>query len=914
MLSLVTLLTAACADNTTPATPEAGVNEGGVDANEPLRACDSPGQSCAAHTTCAIDPVCGQDKLCHPSGYQNCDDGLACTTDTCLGKGACDHKPADGTCALPVKTPSGTVIQCFKEGDRNPDPTRGCLVCDPSRDPSSWSPANGGPCDDGNDCTKDDYCNNGQCTGTYYGDECQDDLGCTDDICDGKGGCVGNPLRSDSCLIAGVCYKDKEKHPSGSCVQCDVNSSQSQWTNIAQTCHIDGVCYNAGDKHPGGCAECDPAADTKTWTVKGNFCLINNECKNPNDKDAIACAECVPATAKYDWTPIAGLCKIHGSCYNSGAAHPGGCATCNPTVSATSWTVGASNRCLINNVCYNANDTNLSGCGGCQPTSDKYNWTTLAGLCSIDGECYTSGATHPNNCGTCNPSQSSTDWTANAGSCVINGTCYASGAQAPASCGSCNPSQSTTQWTVTTNQCLIGSQCYASGAPEPGGCGTCDPSQNKAGWTKAGNCQSSFQWATRFGGTSSDYPYHIATDASGNIYVTGYFTTSIDFGSGVITSKGSNDIFVASYTPSGKLRWAKGFGGTSSDIGYDIAVDGSGNVYVVGRYYQSITFGGPTLTGTSYEIFLASFTSDGTHRWSKSFGSTSSDYGYSVAVDPSGNVTITGTFYNTVNFGGTNLTSKGSADIFLASFSTTGTHRWSKSFGSTSSDYGYKLAADNSGNVYLTGYFYNSVDFGGGAIASKGSTDIFLASYDAGGQHRWSKGFGSTSSDYGYGVAVDNAGNVAITGSFYNTINFGGSTLTSKGSIDAFVASFTSAGTHRWSKSFGGTSSDYGYDVAVDNSGTVYNIGYFYTSVDFGGGAVTSKGSYDIYITAHTSSGAYRWSRAYGSTSGDQGRAITVGPSGNIYAAGTFYSSVDFGGGPLTSAGSLDCVLMKIAP
>ena len=108
-----------------------------------------------------------------------------------------------------------------------------------------------------------------------------------------------------------------------------------------------------------------------------------------------------------------------------------------------------------------------------------------------------------------------------------------------------------------------------------------------------------------------------------------------------------------------------------------------------------------------------------------------------------------------------------------------------------------------------------------GVEAAAGETDVFIASYDPAGNHRWSKGFGSTSYEYGYGVATDGGGNVYITGYYYNSVNFGGGALTSNGSGDIFLASFTSGGTHRWSKGFGSTSSDYGYDVTTDTSASI---------------------------------------------------------------------------------------------
>jgi len=113
---------------------------------------------------------------------------------------------------------------------------------------------------------------------------------------------------------------------------------------------------------------------------------------------------------------------------------------------------------------------------------------------------------------------------------------------------------------------------------------------------------------------------------------------------------------------------------------------------------------------------------------------------------------------------------------------------------------------------------------------------------------RWSAGYGSTSSDYGYGLDVDSKGNVYVTGMFYNSMKLSSSiTLKSSGSYDAYVAAFNASGTALWGRAFGSTSSDYGRAVAVDPSDNVYVTGYFYYSVDFGGGTLTAS-STDAFL------------------------------------------------------------------
>ncbi|MBW2736079.1 MAG: hypothetical protein JRH20_27145, partial [Deltaproteobacteria bacterium] len=145
----------------------------------------------------------------------------------------------------------------------------------------------------------------------------------------------------------------------------------------------------------------------------------------------------------------------------------------------------------------------------------------------------------------------------------------------------------------------------------------------------------------------------MAVDASGNVYVTGYFAGTANLGGGDVTATGSSDVFITSFTSAGGHRWQKALGGTSSSAGLSVAVDGNGDVYVVGNYQGAANFGGGDVTALgSSDIFVTSFTAAGAHRWQKSLGGTSLDYCDSVAVSGSGNVYLVGDFMETADLGG----------------------------------------------------------------------------------------------------------------------------------------------------------------------------------------------------------------------------------------------------------------------
>ncbi len=462
-----------CSDDTDTEDKDVGIggdkavikNDGlGLPDGYKLWDCPTVGKACNAHDPCAINPVCkavNGKKVCVPESLQDCSDGLACTTDTCAGLGVCKNTPKSGWCSLPVKVSgnktcaqvrtdagtkvwdsgvpdtgasdassaadsssadatvqtSKTIMCCFKDKDRHP--TDQCLVCTPtpkvdsglSGNGKKWSPANSGACDDFNTCTKNDYCQNGQCKGTYYGKKCQDSLSCTTDICDGKGGCVGNKLKKDYCLISGTCYKDGTKHPGGSCYVCDVKKNQSNWSAISNNCFISGKCYKPGDLDTTKCGECDPKKSTTAWTM------------------------------------LTGLCKINGVCYKKDALHPNKCAKCDPTTSTTNWTVVGS-ACIINYACKKANDMDTTKCSTCDPTKNKYAWTQLTGKCKIGSSCYKKGDLDTTKCGECDPAKSSTAWTPLKGKCLIQSSCYSDKAKHTSGCMTCDSAKNPKGWTM----------------------------------------------------------------------------------------------------------------------------------------------------------------------------------------------------------------------------------------------------------------------------------------------------------------------------------------------------------------------------------------------------------------------------------------------------------------------------------
>ncbi len=412
-------------------------------------------------------------------------------------------------------------------------------------------------------------------------------------------------------------------------------------------------------------------------------------------------------------------------------------------------------------------------------------------------------------------------------------------------------------------------------------------------------------WARTWGETEvgASQSYGVATDDSGNVYVTGLFYGTVDFnpvGGDPHTSNGQDDFFLSKYDSSGNFEWAQTLGTTGSEACYGVAVDGSGNVYVTGRFNDPSNW--------NYDVFLSKFDSSGNFDWVRTWGGSSYDQGRGVAADDSGNVYVTGNFWGTVDFnpdGGDPHTSNGMGDVFLSKFDSLGNFGWAWTWGKGYDDYGYGVAADGSGNVYVTGYFRSTVDFdpdpgSEDPHTTNGNNDVFLSKFDSSGNFDWARTWGGLGSDMGYGVATDGSGNVYTTGYIRSTVDFdpdGGDPHTSNGYYDVFLSKFDPSGNFDWARTWGGSNYDYGWGVATDGFSDVYVTGRFWYTVDFdpnGGDPHTSNGKTDVFISKFDSSGNFEWAWTWGKSKYDSGRGVAADGSGNVYTSGYFREIVDF--------------------
>jgi hypothetical protein len=422
----------------------------------------------------------------------------------------------------------------------------------------------------------------------------------------------------------------------------------------------------------------------------------------------------------------------------------------------------------------------------------------------------------------------------------------------------------------------------------------------------------SWEWATSAGGDSDDRGRGICTDPSGNTYVTGVFYGTAMFGSTMLTSQGSYDVFVAKLSPSGIWQWAVSAGGLDVDYGHGICVDSDGNAYVTGYFWGPSLFGSTTLDGQG-DVFVAKLNSNGVWQWAVSAGGIGTDWPCDIIIDTNGNTYITGYFQENAVFGSTILTSTGAYDIFVAKLNSNGAWQWAVSAGGIGYDYGQSISVDSIGNAYVTGQFSGTAMFDSFTLTSSGSYDVFVAKLNSNGAWQWAVSGGGTMDDGGFGICVDSSGNAYVAGVFYGTAMFGSTTLNHSGSGDVFVAKLNSNGAWQWAVSGGGINDDGALDICVDTIGNAYVTGYFSGTAMFDSFTLTSSGSYDVFVAKLNSNGAWQWAVSGGGTDYDWCESICVDSNGNTYVTGYFSGTTIFGTITLTSSGYFDIFVAKLS-
>ena len=437
-------------------------------------------------------------------------------------------------------------------------------------------------------------------------------------------------------------------------------------------------------------------------------------------------------------------------------------------------------------------------------------------------------------------------------------------------------------------------------------------------------------WVTDITGNSAEVVEDLVVDADGNIYITGFFQDTIEFGGTAYVSRGQSDIFLAKYDSSGAVQWAHTYGWEANDFAHDLTLDGNGNLYMIGDYQDSTLIGTDTLFtedslwfgayALTYNIMLAKFDTDGNYMGYAEDGWFGSDFAYAMDVDGSGNAYVTGVFRSFLEMGPKRGPyAMGYDDAFLVKIDTGMNFIWSRGTGSTQYDRGMGVSVYNENEVYLVGNYQETMWYEDTTYSilsqSPGEDDIFIAVWDSSGSFLWAKGLGGPGMDKMEEMIMDDQGNMYFTGTFTEKMTLGPITLTSAGNHDMFLMKTDRFGNVIWATSGGGPEFDAGVGLALSPNGKVVVTGYYQGSANFGPVVMTTPDGFnqEAFVAAYNSAdGLPLWVNKAGGLSKDGGRKVGMDSRDWVYVSGTFNDTAWFGQEYLTAMGAENLFLMRL--
>lgn len=372
------------------------------------------------------------------------------------------------------------------------------------------------------------------------------------------------------------------------------------------------------------------------------------------------------------------------------------------------------------------------------------------------------------------------------------------------------------------------------------------------------------------------------------------------------------------------MEWSGNFGGDGEDVVLSIHADAAGNTYTTGYFSNTCDFDitenvANLTTGMFFDCFVQKVDPDGTLLWVKKIGGDQGDNGTKITTDNDGNVYVTGVFQETADFDpGPNqflMTSSGNLDIFIVKLTPNGDFVWAKKLDGVEYEESNGLGTDSDGNLYVSGYFYEALDFDPGNaafdMAPTGSGDGFVLKLNPAGEFIWAKKFGGEDFDLATGMKVMPGGDVYISGNFSATADFdpandaafnltveedhsGIFLLHLKGNGD-FISAVKLADV---------LGASYGMSVDIDNAGAAYVTGYFGAVATFvtEAGTVTMSPTdfYNSYVAKIDTDGTIVWAKQIPSDQLTLSYSLAVNNLNEIFVTGYFNGTLNLGAISLT--------------
>lgn len=404
----------------------------------------------------------------------------------------------------------------------------------------------------------------------------------------------------------------------------------------------------------------------------------------------------------------------------------------------------------------------------------------------------------------------------------------------------------------------------------------------------------------------------VETDATGNVYLTGYYSgsSSLQAGGPQIYSQGNTDIYVSKYNATGSLIWTKNFGGNFSDKPSDLTVDNIGNVLITGQYFGQISFGTTVLNSNngSKDMFILKLDNTGNVVWAISEGGSGSENAFGIAVDALNNVIVTGQFKGSSSIAGQPLTSmidptSGTAnyDLFVAKYTPLGVPVWLKTGVAKYEERGLALDVDNQNNIFITGQFSDTLTLAGTQFNNNATHVGLIAKFNSAGVLQWMNTL-KAGSVVPYDIELNSSSEPVVIGDFSGTMQYVNGTISNTISAIAskkiFALKIANSGTFVWSSTFSSENDLSARALAIDASKNVFITGYFkcgWTELQTNSlpqATFNSVGYKDAYLIGLSNSGTTLYVKTFGGTQNDEGSGIAIDDLQNPLVCGSYTSDL----------------------
>lgn len=391
---------------------------------------------------------------------------------------------------------------------------------------------------------------------------------------------------------------------------------------------------------------------------------------------------------------------------------------------------------------------------------------------------------------------------------------------------------------------------YFEGTIDPGG-GDIVSVDGQDGFLVTYDVDGAYRWSRHYAGAGSQRAAGVGIISGDRVAVAGGIEGMVDLGAGVHDTRGTQGLFIAAYAlADGAHSWSSTYIGTENNRYEPMSISPAGEILLSHGFVGGLSIGGPMFTAEGEgDVFIGRYTANGAYVDSTSFGGAALLNCEAIVQDAAGNYYASGSLSSAdADFGGTTLPGSGSQDAWIASWTPALVLRWAKLLGSAGSDLVEALVVTRAGDVYGGGYFNGPMTIDGETLTPVDQADAFLVRLTSDGDLTWARSFGGTGFDEIEALAIDAWGEVYVGGSFTTSIDVGGGAMASVGGADGYVARLGPDGEHRWSVSFGSAAGDAVRGVAPDGLGNVGVGAYVGGPVDFDFATTNHGGGEDAIV------------------------------------------------------------------